>query len=56
MASFRQRTAPVQTVFVVVEQGVYDVSGQDVQRVNVWYILLLNSPAGAGQGIPRKQT
>ena len=56
MAGFRQTAAPAETVFVVVEQGEYDVSGHNIRRVNVWYILLVNSPADSGQGIPRKQT
>jgi beta-lactamase regulating signal transducer with metallopeptidase domain len=56
MAGFRQTAAPAETVFVVVEQGEYDVSGHNIRRVNVWYILLVNSPADFGQGIPRKQT
>jgi beta-lactamase regulating signal transducer with metallopeptidase domain len=56
LAGFRQTAAPAQAVFVVVEQGEYDVSGHDVHRVDVWYILLVNSPANFTQGIPRKQT
>jgi hypothetical protein len=56
LAGFRQTAAPANTVFVIVEQGEYEVSGRDIQRVNVWYVLLVNTPADSGQGIPRKQT
>ena len=56
LAGFRQTAAPADTVFVIVEQGEYEVSGRDIQRVNVWYVLLVNTPADSGQGIPRKQT
>jgi len=56
MAGFQQTAAPAQTMFVVVEQGEYEVSGHDIHRVSVWYVLLVNSPADSAQRIPRKQT
>jgi beta-lactamase regulating signal transducer with metallopeptidase domain len=56
LAGLRQTAAPANTVFVIVEQGEYEVLGRDIQRVNVWYVLLVNTPADSGQGIPRKQT
>jgi beta-lactamase regulating signal transducer with metallopeptidase domain len=55
-ASFRQNPAAAKAMFVVLEQDEYELSGNSVRGVRVWYILLLNPPDDSAHGIPRKET
>jgi beta-lactamase regulating signal transducer with metallopeptidase domain len=55
-AGLHQNPAAAKAMFVVLEQDEYELLGNSIRGVRVWYILLLNPPDHFAHGIPRKET